>query len=158
MTIDVKKLINVLEAIPIETYKVNDITYVVEITYEKNKYIGTAYCHPDDAEFRSDLIGYHIAYLRAVKKVLTKYRDLAEAEYKVIKKLTVDIIQGYEDNLEEVDPTFRLSDYCFRSALKVAKYRIAIRQAQRSIHQYLADQEKAITSLRKQKSIEAKED
>lgn len=158
MTIDVKKLINVLEAIPIETYQVNDNTYVVEINYEKNKYVGTAYCHPDDIEFKSDLVGYHIAFLRAAKKVLMHYRDLAEAEYKVIKKLTIDIMQGYEENVEEVDPTFRLSDYCFRAALKVGKYRIAIKQAQKSIHQYLADQDKAIDSLRRQKELKAKED
>ena len=158
MTIDVKKLISILNEIPINTYKVSDNTYVVEIKYEDNTYVGTSHCHPDDEEFKSEIVGFHIAYLRAVKKVLMHYRDLADNEYKIAKKLVIDICQGFEDDLDEVDPTGRLTDYYYRIAMRVAKYRVAIKQTQKTIHQYLRDQETAINSLRKAKELKAKED
>lgn len=44
--------------------------------YDKNKeFVGTAICHPEDAEFASEKTGCEIAYARAALKLFAHQRD-----------------------------------------------------------------------------------
>lgn len=54
------------------------------------RYRGTAYCHPDDTEYESKIIGGHIAHLRALQNAAAaKARYYKEQEEKYQEQLKV---------------------------------------------------------------------
>ena len=57
------------------------------IHYHDKKFIGVAQCHPDDEDFKSELVGSELAYLRASVRVMQEIKNEKWIELKALKGL-----------------------------------------------------------------------
>lgn len=57
------------------------------IPYNHSEYVGIAVCHPDDEDFKSELIGSELAYSRACIKVLQAIKNEKRAQLHVLNEL-----------------------------------------------------------------------
>jgi hypothetical protein len=62
-------------------------TATCRIPYNHSEYIGVAKCHPEDEDFKSELIGSELAYSRACIKVLQAIKNEKRAQLQVLKEL-----------------------------------------------------------------------
>lgn len=71
------------------TYKWDETTGTAtcRIPYNHMEFIGTAQCHPEDEDFKSELIGSEIAYSRACIKVLQAMKTERRAQLHAFKEL-----------------------------------------------------------------------
>ena len=76
------------------TYKWDESTgtAVCSILYNDTEYVGVAQCHPDDDDFKSELIGSELAYLRACLKVLQGTKREKWVELKAYKSLEGSLV------------------------------------------------------------------
>ena len=75
-------------------YKWDEINGIAmcSILYKDIEYVGTAQCHPDDTDFKSQLIGSELAYLRACLKVLQGLKKEKWTELKALKSLEGSLV------------------------------------------------------------------
>ena len=57
------------------------------ILYHDKSYVGIAQCHPDDDDFKSELVGSNLAYLRANIQLLQGIKNEKRIELKALKTL-----------------------------------------------------------------------
>lgn len=142
----------------IYTAKVKDFSkrhLSTSITVNGRTYFGWAYCHPEDMDFCSEKVGATIAHMRAIIEALKDQRDTAHTEWKVLKKAYCDAYQNKEDNLDEPNP-FRTA--VWQAENRYHRYQKEVKIARESLRDYLRNHEKALQSIRRQRSIKAKED
>lgn len=123
--------------------------YIVTITVNGENYWGKAYLHPEDADFKSELVGCTIAHMRAITQALVTYRDAAQMEYTTMNQMLTDIMQNQDP--EEIDPTFKMRKKVYQSKKRWQDYQTAVRTSQETLKNYLKNQDKAITSIKKQR-------
>lgn len=129
--------------------------YYVEIFFEGHKFVGEAILHPEDLEYDSEIVGYTIAHMRAIKQALIYLREEARYEYFFINKVVCDILQCQD--AEVVDPTFKFRKKVYQAKKKWNKYQIAVNAMNDEIREYIANQDKAISSIKKQRRMRDKE-
>ena len=153
MMTNANKTLKHLKSIVPETEHYGNV-YSVIINVDGFEYCGKAHLHPDDVDFESELVGYTIAHIRAIKKALVAYRDCAEIEYFVANQLLTDIMQNQDP--EKVDPTFKLRKKVYHTKKVWTDYQVAVRTTQEALKKYLNNQDKAITSIKRQRELQDK--
>ena len=78
------------------TYKWDETTGTAtcRIPYNHMEFIGTAQCHPEDEDFKSELIGSEIAYSRACIKVLQAMKTERRAQLHAFKEFNPDSFEA----------------------------------------------------------------
>lgn len=155
MIMKASKALKKLKEAKVETWTTDNCFYFAEITFEDYVFRGCAILHPEDEEYASDLVGYTIAHMRAVKAALVHFRDYAECEYIIINKMVCDTLQSQD--VEAVDPTFKFRKKAYHAKKKWEDYQVAVRTTQSQINRYLRDQDKAITSIKRQRELKDKD-
>ena len=153
MMTNVKKALKHLKSITPETEHYGNV-YSVVINVDGFEYCGKAHLHPDDKDFESELVGYTIAHIRAIKKALITCRDVAEIEYQIANQILTDIMQNQDP--EKVDPTFKLRKKVYHTKKVWNDYQEAVRTTQEALKNYLNNQEKAIASIKRQRELQDK--
>lgn len=156
MIMKASKAVKMLKEAKVETWKNEDEGfYFAEISFDDYAFRGCAILHPEDKEYESDIVGYTIAHMRAVKQALMHFRDFAEIEYVIINKAICDTLQSQD--AETTDPTFKFRKKAFQAKKKWEDYQVAVRATQAQIKKYLADQDKAIASIKRQRELKDKD-
>jgi len=155
MIMKASKALKVLKEADVKTWKTEDDFYFAEISFEDYEFRGCAILHPEDKEYASDIVGYTIAHMRAVKQALMYFRDIAEYEYIIINKAIGDTLQNQD--IEAVDPTFKFRKKAYHAKKKWADYQVAVKTTQGHINKYLKDQNKAISSIKRQRELKDKD-
>lgn len=163
MVTNANKMLNILKEIEPKTYKFDDFYefddfdfgkingfYRVDIEYNGIIFSGRAIVHPEDKEYESELVGFTIAHMRAIRNALIYYRDLAHINYIILNKMLCDILQNQDP--EVVDPTFKFRKKVYRTKHQLENYQKAIKITNKMINKYLEDQNKAIESIKKQRN------
>lgn len=153
MMTNAKKALKHLKSITPETEHYGNV-YSVVINVDGFEYCGKAHLHPDDKDFESELVGYTIAHIRAIKKALITCRDVAEIEYQIANQILTDIMQNQDP--EKVDPTFKLRKKVYHTKKVWNDYQEAVRTTQEALKNYLNNQEKAIASIKRQRELQDK--
>ena len=153
MMTNAKKALKHLKSITPETEHCGNV-YSVVINVDGFEYCGKAHLHPDDKDFESELVGYTIAHIRAIKKALITCRDVAEIEYQIANQILTDIMQNQDP--EKVDPTFKLRKKVYHTKKVWNDYQEAVRTTQEALKNYLNNQDKAITSIKRQRELQDK--
>ena len=153
MMTNAKKALKHLKSITPETEHYGNV-YSVVINVDGFEYCGKAHLHPDDKDFESELVGYTIAHIRAIKKALITCRDVAEIEYQIANQILTDLMQNQDP--EKVDPTFKLRKKVYHTKKVWNDYQEAVRTTQEALKNYLNNQEKAIASIKRQRELQDK--
>lgn len=127
----------------------------VEVFFEGFSFVGGATLHPEDREYNSDIVGFTIAHMRAIKQALIYLREEARNEYYLINKVVCDILQCQD--AEVVDPTFKFRKKAYQAKKKWNKYQVAVNAMNDEIREYIANQDKAISSIKRQRKMRDKE-
>ena len=88
------------------------------------------------------------------KKALITCRDVAEIEYQFANQILTDIMQNQDP--ENVDPTFKLRKKVYHTKKVWNDYQEAVRTTQEALKNYLNNQDKAITSIKRQRELQDK--
>ena len=153
MMTNAKKALKHLKSITPETEHYGNV-YSVVINVDGFEYCGKAHLHPDDKDFESELVGYTIAHIRAIKKALITCRDVEEIEYQIANQILTDLMQNQDP--EKVDPTFKLRKKVYHTKKVWNDYQEAVRTTQEALKNYLNNQEKAIASIKRQRELQDK--
>lgn len=125
----------------------------VTICVNGKTFFGNALCHPDDMDFCSNKVGTTIAHQRAVIDALKWHRNAARREWKTLKKAYYDAYQNKPELMNEDSP-FRTA--MWQAENRYHRYQNEVKKAREQLRDYLNNHEKAISSLRIQRSIAAK--
>lgn len=74
------KIIKAITKAPYQIIINNPELIAIAVTYRGQQYVGISICHPDDADFRSELVGCNIAHMRAIKKAIKDQKEEAYRE------------------------------------------------------------------------------
>lgn len=151
MIIKPKKLIDLLasDELRVDFVKTGHGDYSCTIYYLGNIFTGTAHCHPEDKDFDSEKVGCSIAHMRAMKSLFNHQKKIAKVEYDMVNNFVSNIFQNQD--LDDVDPTFRMRKALFRAENKYIQYAMLEKEAENSIRTYTKDQDKVITSIKRQR-------
>lgn len=122
------------------------------ITYNNVNFIGQAHCHPDDADFQSELTGSFIAELRANIKCLKFMKNHEIRSQLVALNHTLGCIkmsQKYDPNCHAVK-TLQRQIYLTTEELTTIKQQIAT--LEQELNTYIANKEKFYKSIRRARS------
>ena len=128
---------------------------IATIKYQGKEYHGIASCHDEDKDFYSEKVGKTIAHMRAIKKAFVEERDKARNDWKALKHAYDNAMQNIpvKDRPNCHEDKFLMAVYQAENRYK--KYRNYVREIGQEIHQYLKDQDKAISSIKRQREAKA---
>lgn len=114
-------------------------------------FVGEAQCHPDDAEFASAITGGYIAEGRAYIKL---YQHIKNNElYPQIKILehTLNIVKSNKNYNPKDIGTIRLKQELARKKSELEQIKLAIKNEENNLRDYIADKDKLHKLLGKRK-------
>lgn len=151
MSKEARKIIEEIKHAPICKEEYTDYTTIICISFRGIKYYGYAVCHQEDAEYYSKYIGATLAHYRAMYNAL--YAEVADAklEYNIFKHHYHCIIQN--QNIEEVDPTKRLTREYFKLENKYNELRFALKVLKQEMKNYSINMTKSFEFMDKKRTI-----
>ena len=123
---------------------------MMRINVNGQAYYGFANCHPDDQDFYSEKVGSTIAHMRAEINAFRDLRDHAAYEWKTLKKAFAD---AYQNN---ATPCPQFQKAVWQAENRYRKYQQAVKDMRATLSNYLKNQDKVISSLRRQREQKAK--
>lgn len=134
----------------------NDI--ICTLTYNGHKYVGFAFCHTEDSEFYSPIVGSTIAHYRAMIKIYDDEIARAETAAQVLWNGYKDVIYNSQTAGAPADPTGAFAKRCAAANYLVEKYKVQRDSLRQNLREYIANHEKAISSVRKMRESSDKND
>lgn len=116
--------------------------------YNGRKYMGFAFCHKEDTEFYSPIVGSTIAHYRAMIKIYDDEIARAEVAAQVLWNGYKDVIYNSQTPEHPADPTGAFANRCAAAKYLVEKYKVQRESLRQSLRTYIANHEKAISSVR----------
>lgn len=142
------KLINAIRNAPCKftTYDKDDNKSVVcSLYYNGKKYYGVSWCHYEDRDFYSEIVGKTIAHYRAILNCINVYLE----EAKEAAKIKLSTYKEVNNSMYEVFYNYDELWYNYKSAeKKVKRIRYHKRVIQKELHDYINNHEKAIVAIR----------
>lgn len=130
------------------TFEYTDGKSVCTIDYKGIKFTGTAYCHPDDEDFKSERVGLCIAEARANIKVLRFKKNFEiMPQLQILEHLYHNIQRGkyYNENSYETK-MLRSQIRAIEKELAVADNDLA--EEEQYLNEYITNKEKLYKKLR----------
>lgn len=109
------------------------------ILYDGNDvYVGTATCHPDSFDMKSEKIGLTIAQMRAEIKALNNYKNNLKAGYAALKQLYYSINQSQKWNPESYESRMIVRQMQLKQ-LDITTINEEIQDRKHNLKQYITD-------------------
>ena len=123
---------------------------VIDYKYGR-KYVGEAYCHPDDSDFQSLITGSTIAEMRAIINTMITYKNDLRIKLEALSQLYYSMNQSKKFNKEsyEAKMLFRQMNL-LKQDLAVAKEQIEAYK--KDLNMYMKDKDNVYKYLRKKKN------
>jgi hypothetical protein len=128
----------------------------IGICYNGHCYFGDAALHDDDKDFFSEKVGLHLAHMRAVKQAARVERDAAYKEWKILEKAFKDATFNLDEKATAANQLFK--DVVIKAQRRYERRRDFVKELNWQICQYINAQDKAITSIKRQRELRAKQD
>lgn len=131
------------------TITINNECVRSEINYKGKIFPGFAYCHPDDIDFQSNLVGSSIATSRAIIEILKYELSFARLEANCLERTLKEVY--HNSGLTEHDYEV-FSKKVKKANKKVKIYREALKKEKKALNGYLKDLNTTFNQLRKNKT------
>ena len=110
-------------------------------------YIGTARCHEEDADMKSEKTGCEIALYRAKIKVLKEYRDELKIALQALKQLYYSMAHSTHFNEKSYENKM-LQRHIKRTTFDLATAKEMIATEEQSLKTYLTEKDKFYAKIR----------
>lgn len=131
---------------------------ICTLNYNGHIYRGFAFCHTEDKPFYSPIVGSTIAHYRAMIKIYDDEIKRATVAAQVLWNAYKDVIYNSQSEGVPADPTGAFADRCAAANKLVEKYEAQRSSLQQALSAYIANHEKAISSVRKMRESQDKTD
>lgn len=130
---------------------IDDNAYYCAIKYEGKQFIGSAFCHEDDYDFKSEKTGFHIAELRANIELCKYLRDESLNKYKIFKGIYHNLKQNENVDLLGIEMKYiiRQMNAAYTDLMEA---RAEIKTLRKDLNYYIVTKDKLYKKLRREKS------
>lgn len=124
---------------------------IVTLKYNGKVYKGFAFCHREDADFYSEIVGATIAHLRALIKIYDDEIVRAEQTAITLWSAYKDVIYNSQTEGVPADPTGAFLDRVSAAQNLVFRYKDQQQTLKKRLRSYLANQDKCISNIKAQR-------
>lgn len=133
------------------TYKDNYTKCEVIDNKYGRKYIGEAYCHPDDEDFQSLITGSTIAEMRAIINTMVAYKNDLRIKLEALSQLYYSMNQSKKFNKESYEAKMLFRQIkLLKQDLSAAKEQLELYK--QDLNTYIRDKDNVYKYLRQKKS------
>lgn len=124
---------------------------IVTLKYNGKVYKGFAFCHREDADFYSEIIGTTIAHLRALIKIYDDEISRAEQTAITLWCAYKDVIYNSQTEGIPADPTGAFLGRVSAAQNLVFRYKDQQQTLKKRLRSYLVNQDKCISNIKTQR-------